>query len=159
MTNDITPEDYTGIQFIKDGVSTFIELTDCPSAYTGESGKYVRVKSTEDGLEFATVSSSSLLNVIEVAGATHSVDNGEDYLSVTYTDTGAVTITIPTAQNEEGRIITIADDGFNSYNNNITITAEDAGTKINNSTNDYIIGINGVCIRLLCFNGTDWRVL
>lgn len=36
--------------------SAFTDLTDAPSAYTGAGGKYVRVTSGEDGLEFATVS-------------------------------------------------------------------------------------------------------
>lgn len=35
-------------------VSSFNDLDDVPAAYAGESGKYVRVKATEDGLEFAT---------------------------------------------------------------------------------------------------------
>ncbi len=34
---------------------TFIGLTDTPSSYSGSSGKAVKVKSTEDGLEFGTV--------------------------------------------------------------------------------------------------------
>jgi hypothetical protein len=38
------------------GASAFTDLTDAPSSYTGEEGKYVRVNSTADGLEFATVS-------------------------------------------------------------------------------------------------------
>jgi len=35
------------------GMSSFIALTDCPSGYTGQAGKSVRVKSDETGLEFA----------------------------------------------------------------------------------------------------------
>jgi hypothetical protein len=34
------------------GSSAFTDLTDVPSSYTGQSGKIVAVKSTEDGLEF-----------------------------------------------------------------------------------------------------------
>lgn len=34
---------------------TFLDLTDTPSSYSGEAGKYVRVNGTSDGLEFATV--------------------------------------------------------------------------------------------------------
>ena len=37
------------------GVTTWVNLTDTPSAYTGHAGKYVRVTTGEDGLEFATV--------------------------------------------------------------------------------------------------------
>ncbi len=41
---------------ITGGAGAFTDLTDAPSAYTDEGGKYVRVKATEDGLEFAAVS-------------------------------------------------------------------------------------------------------
>lgn len=36
------------------GASDFIDLGDVPSAYTGEGGKFVKVKATEDGLEFVS---------------------------------------------------------------------------------------------------------
>lgn len=36
------------------GVSRFIDLTDAPSSYSGQTGKAVRVKSDETGLEFYT---------------------------------------------------------------------------------------------------------
>lgn len=38
------------------GASAFTDLTDAPSSYTGQAGKYVRVASGETTLEFATVS-------------------------------------------------------------------------------------------------------
>jgi hypothetical protein len=34
------------------GTSTFIGLTDTPSTYSGQAGKFAKVKATEDGLEF-----------------------------------------------------------------------------------------------------------
>ena len=37
-----------------DGPSSFQTLSDTPSSYTGESGKVVTVKSSEDGIEFTT---------------------------------------------------------------------------------------------------------
>ena len=36
------------------GASAFTDLTDVDNSYTGDGGKYVRVKAAEDGLEFAT---------------------------------------------------------------------------------------------------------
>jgi hypothetical protein len=36
------------------GVSKFIKLKDAPSSYSGQAGKAVKVKTTEDGLEFVT---------------------------------------------------------------------------------------------------------
>jgi hypothetical protein len=35
------------------GMSSFLSLTDCPTSFTGQAGKSVRVKSDETGLEFA----------------------------------------------------------------------------------------------------------
>jgi len=37
------------------GASAFTDLTDAPSSYTGQAGKFPKVKATEDGLEFATL--------------------------------------------------------------------------------------------------------
>jgi len=37
---------------ISTGASTFLDLTDTPSAYTGQAGQFVRVSSGEDALEF-----------------------------------------------------------------------------------------------------------
>ena len=49
---------------VEAGVSSFISLTDTPSSYSGyDETYYVRVKSTSDGLEFATVPSSYTLPV------------------------------------------------------------------------------------------------
>lgn len=41
------------------GVSAFTELSDVPDSYTGQQGKFTRVKSTENGLEFVTVTPGS----------------------------------------------------------------------------------------------------
>ena len=42
------------------GVVTFSALQDSPTNYTGSAGKYVRVKSSVDGLEFNTISSTEI---------------------------------------------------------------------------------------------------
>ena len=43
------------------GIDTFIELTDCPNAYTGAGSKFAKVKATEDGLEFASIPGGDML--------------------------------------------------------------------------------------------------
>jgi hypothetical protein len=40
--------------FVKGGVTKFTELEDTPKSYTGQAGKALAVKATEDGLEFKT---------------------------------------------------------------------------------------------------------
>ena len=42
------------------GVTTFPAMTDTPANYTGSAGKFTKVKSGEDGLEFATPSTDDL---------------------------------------------------------------------------------------------------
>ena len=37
------------------GAADFTDLGDVPASYTGQAGKFVKVKSTEDGLEFGTL--------------------------------------------------------------------------------------------------------
>ncbi|MCK9629705.1 MAG: hypothetical protein M0R37_14090, partial [Bacteroidales bacterium] len=49
------------------GASAFTDLTDVPAAYTGHALKVVRVKATEDGLEFSTAGAG---DVVGPAGAT-----------------------------------------------------------------------------------------
>lgn len=49
-------------------LTRFIDLADAPGAYTGHSGKTFRVKSTEDGLEFAPGGALSDLSDVSTAG-------------------------------------------------------------------------------------------
>ena len=50
------------------GVSTFLDLTDTPSSYLGQSGKVVKVKTTEDGLEFTDPAAPGLHHTTHEAG-------------------------------------------------------------------------------------------
>ena len=47
------------------GVATFLGLSDTPSSYSGQAGKYTRVNATEDGLEFGTPAGSNANEKIE----------------------------------------------------------------------------------------------
>lgn len=44
------------------GATTFIDLTDVPSSYTGKANKIVSVKADETGLEFITNTGGSSTN-------------------------------------------------------------------------------------------------
>jgi len=46
-------------------VPAFLDISDVPHSYSGQSGKLVKVKSGEDGLEFGVV--SEVLRVVEIA--------------------------------------------------------------------------------------------
>lgn len=50
------------------GSSTFEDLTDTPSSFIGESGKFVKVNDTEDALEFTTLNVNDALGLQEVDG-------------------------------------------------------------------------------------------
>ncbi|MBW2675902.1 MAG: hypothetical protein JRD89_21305 [Deltaproteobacteria bacterium] len=50
------------IQIITKGIKKFLGLTDTPDSYSGYAQKYLRVKSTEDGLEFATVAAHQIID-------------------------------------------------------------------------------------------------
>lgn len=56
------------------GASTFLALTDTPSTYTGQAGKYVKVNATEDELEFDTPAGTGIVETI-VAGTGITVDD------------------------------------------------------------------------------------
>ena len=50
------------------GSSTFADLTDTPSSFVGESGKFVKVNDAEDALEFTTFNVNDALGLQEVDG-------------------------------------------------------------------------------------------
>lgn len=69
-------DDETGLEFIAapsggGGATTFVGLSDVPSAYTGHGGKQVRVKSDASGLEFVTAGGGSG----DVVGPASATDN------------------------------------------------------------------------------------
>jgi len=70
------------------GATNFTELLDVPSVYTGQSGKAVTVKATEDGLEFTTPSGGGTVTSVAITGTDGiEVDSGSPI-------TGAGTITL-----------------------------------------------------------------
>jgi hypothetical protein len=59
------------------GATDFTDLLDVPSSYTGQSGKSVKVKSTEDGLEFGAGTAGQMLYTYVVAA-----DGSGDYTTI-----------------------------------------------------------------------------
>jgi len=61
-----------------EGVATFLALTDTPSAYTGQAGKYAKVNTGETALEFATPGGGGdMLKSVYDTGDNGIVDNSE----------------------------------------------------------------------------------
>ena len=78
------------------GVTTFAALTDVPASYTGQSGKAVRVKTTEDGLEYFTLSGGTgtvtTVSVTTANGVSGTVANASTTPAITLT-LGSITPT------------------------------------------------------------------
>ena len=93
-------------------------------------------------------------HITTVNTATYDLLASDDILNVTYTATGAVTITLPTAQCVAGRVIVIKDARGNAGTNNITVDSTDnidgAGTYVINSDYGSIT---------LYSTGTTWMVI
>ena len=94
------------------------------------------------------------VNVSPVAAATYSLSATDYILSVGYTATGTVAITIPTDQCVSGRIIEIKDSGGNASANNITITPQ-AETIDGDATSIISANYNSVS---LYSDGSSWFV-
>lgn len=94
------------------------------------------------------------VNATTVAGATYTVLRTDDIIHSTYSATGAVTITIPTALMAEKKTITIKDAGGNAGTNNITIDSTDnidgAGTYVINGNYDSVT---------IYSDGTSWYTI
>ena len=96
---------------------------------------------------------ANIQNVTSVTTATYSTLASDNIIHSTYSATGAVTITLPTAQLVSGRIITIKDAGGLAGTNNITIATEGA-EKIDGL--DTLVINNNYNSVTLYSDGTNW---
>ena len=94
-------------------------------------------------------------NLTTINTATYDLLATDYILSVAYTGTGTVTITLPSAQTTSGRIIIIKDAGGNAATNNITIDTEGAETIDGQAT--LVVNADYDAVSLYC-NGTSWLV-
>ena len=96
------------------------------------------------------------VGVTVVNAATYDLLITDDILHVTYTSTGAVTsLTLPTAQTELGRRITIKDGGGNSSANNITVDTE--GTEKIDGQDTVVLNSDYTSIDLYS-DGNNWFI-
>ena len=104
----------------------------------------------------STISEGQNVNITTVNAALYDLLATDYILNITYTATGAVTsLTLPTAQTVEGRIITIKDAGGLAGTNNITVDCEAAQNIDGSST--FILNTNYESISLYC-DGTNWFI-
>ena len=101
-----------------------------------------------------TVTKSQTVNTTEVDAATYDLAVDDYILLVSYTSTGAVTsLTLPTAQVVNGRIIIIKDTGGNAGTNNITIDTEGSETIDGSAT--LVLSTDYESTTIVC-DGTNW---
>lgn len=127
------------------GVTEWTGLTDTDPSYVGFAGKPSRVNPAETGLEFSDPI-PTLVNA-----STYALLPADQLLHVTYTLTGTVIITIPTAQIIDGREFTIKDADFNAGTNNITVETEGAQT-IDGQPN-LVMNIDGDSFTFYAYGG------
>lgn len=79
----------------------------------------------------------------------------DNILHVTYTATGSITITLPTAQTDVGRIITVKDAGGAATTNNITVATE--GAEKIDGVDTAVISTNYDSLDIYS-DGTNWFI-
>ena len=133
--------------------------------HSSKNGSVQRIIIDDSGIEFndltialinaATGKSAITKEWVELkAGATPTIVNASTYtvlstdglLHVTYTATGACTITIPSALITTGFLLTIKDGGLNAGDNPITVMTE--GSETIDGETDYIMNTNNQSITL-----------
>jgi parallel beta-helix repeat protein len=117
------------------GVSKFIKLKDAPSSYSGQAGKAVQVKSTEDGLEFGKVVGGKR-TATKIVAANDSLDKtGADYVCDGVADQVEINQAINDLPTSGGRVLLLE----GTYNisapitilkNYVTLEGQGAGTKL-----------------------------
>jgi len=74
------------------GASTFLELTDTPSSYSGKAGYSAVVNGTEDGLDFIVVSGSNSGTYYVQEDLTPQVPDGSDNFDLQFTPISGTTV-------------------------------------------------------------------
>ena len=111
-------------------------------------------------LSSAIMAKGTYKDLLQTSSATQAVDQSRDLVGCG-TTTRAITITLPAVDEASGQVLTIFDQNANANNNNITIApnaGDDAGTKIDNSTGDYVISAAKGAVTLTS-DGTHWYVI
>lgn len=94
-------------------------------------------------------------NITTVSDPAYSVISTDHVLHVTYTATGSVIITIPSAQCIDGRELIIKDAGFNAGTYNIQIYTQ--GFELIDGDTEFNLDIDGQYIRMYC-KDDDWFI-
>ena len=115
------------------------------------------------GLEYNTnaiqIASTTTYDRIEITSATYTILESDDIIGVTYTITGAVTVTLPQISglaDDKKKKFVIVDEGGNASNNNITI-ATTGGDTVNGNSN-YVINGSYTSISVYSDTVSNWVI-
>ena len=100
--------------------------------------------------------SNNSASVTVLNAATHTIVDANYLMHITYTTTGPVVITIPSAQAVLERQITFKDAGGNASTNSITIITE--SSELIDGQVTYVINSNYEAITLYS-DGTNWFII
>ena len=114
--------------------------------------KFLR-KQLSDMADAININSSVTITIVEAA--TYTVEGTDDILHVRFTNTAAVTITLPTVQATDSRVIVIKDADGNAATNNITIETEGSET-IDGATN-FVMNVDSMSIDIYLID-SNWFV-
>lgn len=142
-------------------IGEFTSLLDVPSSYVGAAGKALRVKATEDGIEFANIGTSRTTREVNAAGSITADAEDDDIIFVNKTVGAATAVTLPTAQDRidlaSSRPITIIDGKLDADTNNITINPNGSETILGLSS--WILNSIGAWVNLSPRpDGTGWFI-
>ncbi|HNQ20448.1 MAG TPA: hypothetical protein PKI46_05250, partial [Bacteroidales bacterium] len=130
------------------GVDTFLELTDTPTTYTGEEGKFVRVKIDGTGLEFTTGTGGGVSNFTELNDTPNTyLGQANKVLSVSSTESSIefTDLVIPSKTSDltnDSNFVT--DDNYVHTDNNYTTTEKTKLSGIEENANNYVLPSNVV---------------
>ena len=98
--------------------------------------------------------------VLEDATAAVTLSPSATFYSLSYTTTGAVAVTLPSASSNIGITYTISDSGANASANNITVSRAGTDTIITDSLAQTTVTIatDGAVLRFTAINSTTWKV-
>ena len=154
----------TNNKYYGGGARAFTNLLDTPQSYTGQAGKFPKVKSTEDGLEFGSI---DLSGYVPYTGATADLDLGVHAFTGASFNGLLSTSNISQFTNDSGYIVGgdvptyEADPIFSAwlatppnlseFNNDVGYITSSTGLFVNNATNGtltrsgagpYTLGLN-----------------
>jgi parallel beta-helix repeat protein len=127
----------------------FTDLLDVPHSYQGQAGKVLKVKQTEDGLEFGEAAGGGKRTATRIVAANNSLDKtGADYVCDGVADQVEINQAINDLPTSGGRVLLLEgtyniSGSITILKNNVTLEGQGVGTKLFlvNGANCHVIQV------------------